>query len=247
LAVQETGLNPGYYTEGLRPPTKIIHVKNWHWVPKRDFAIGLQQSNPYLTGEELERRYATFLDDVEELQREQVILIRELAMQHVLRSAFYEGVTPDNMPSFELAERRATRLHKLEGQLKDLGDDPEVNRVRRELMQLIQELRHEVLQLGAIGTLIREGSLESVIPLESTATIEAANPITADGHMRANPAAMKAREDEMVRRILVGGPIAIVVLGGDHDLTEALKTTGRPFTYEFVEAPTYKRLAKETP
>lgn len=234
-----------------RSPVHIIHVANWHWIPKESFAIDLRQSEPDLTDAQIDEKYMTFLDDLEFLQKVQSIRIRNEATKHNFqlgkRAAFYEGVTPDNLKAFAEANSRVKRVHQLESELNSYDGDEtaKAEEIRQKLRKLILELREERLQLGAVGQLIREGSFDSVLPLESTATLDAANPVTSEGKIQFDTAAVKAREVEMARRIAVGDPVAIVLLGGDHDLTEALKTTGRPFTYERIETPAYKELANK--
>jgi hypothetical protein len=228
------------------PPVTVYHIRNWHWVSRDAFAIDLKAAEPGLTEDQLNVRYSRFLEDLEVLQNEQSNFILELATVNGLRSAYYEGVTDENLQAFREANDRIKVIDRLQNELTSSGD-PEETTVRHKLDQLASELRDERLQLGAIGRLIREGGLEAVIPLESTETLEAANPITADGRMSFNPTAVRAREAEMVRRIALGGPVAIVVLGGDHDLKDAFQATGRPLTCIFLETTTYKRLANSSP
>lgn len=220
------------------PPVKIIHVFNRQWVPKDSFAVDLRQSEPTLTDGQIDDRYATFLDDVEELQNEQSFNLRQLVRTHGLRSVFYEGVTDDDRESFETENGRIEVTEKLQKKMDDYDNSVEAMRIRQNLNRLYVEMREERIQLGAVGAILREGAIDTVMPLE------AADPVTVDGKIRSDSATMKAREAEMARRIVAGGPVAIVVLGGEHDLTDALKATGRPFTYERIELPTYTRLAK---
>jgi hypothetical protein len=228
------------------PPVTVYHIRNWHWVPRDAFATDLKAAEPGLTEDQINERYSRFLDELEVLQNEQSNFIRELATTNGLRSAFYEGVTDENLQAFQEANDRIKVIHRLHNELTS-SSDPEEATVRHKLDQLASELRDERLQLGAIGRLIREGGLDTVIPLESTETLEAANPITPDGRMSIDSTAVRAREAEMVRRIALGGPVAIVVLGGDHDLKDAFQATGRPLSYIFLEATTYKRLANSSP
>jgi hypothetical protein len=226
------------------PPQRIIHVKNWHWIPKAPFAIDQRVLEPDLTEEQIDVRYGRFLDDIEELQKEQAELIRQLARQYGLRSAFYEGITPDNLQAFQAANNRLKLTHRLQDKMKSYEETTETIEIRRNLDQLAKDLREDRIQLGAIGSLIRDGDLDDVIPLESTEMLEAANPITQDGQIRSDSVAGTAREAEMVRRILAGGPVAIVVLGGAHDLSDALKKASPSASYETRETPKYQQLAK---
>lgn len=218
------------------PPIRVIHVTNRLWIPQESFAIDVRQTEPELTDAQVDERYATFLDDLEELQQEQAFKLRELVQAHGLRSVFYEGVTDDNREMFESANSRIKVTEKLQIKMHEAGNSEEAMRIRQNLNRIYVESRDDRLQLGAVGAVLRDGTIESVLPLEST-EVE-------DGQIPFAPAADQAREAEMARRIVVVGPVAIVILAGKYDLTDALKATGQPFTYERVETPTYSKLAK---
>ena len=60
-------------------------------------------------------------------------------------------------------------------------------------------------------------------------TCSQAKPITPSGEVKLDPAMMKARNDAQVRMAFKHGPVAVVILGGAHDLTDSASrfTDGR--------------------
>jgi hypothetical protein len=63
--------------------------------------------------------------------------------------------------------------------------------------------------------------------------MEAANPVK-DGKVEFDEAAIERREDAIVRNLLASeSPVAVLMLGGDHDLAENLDRIGEG-TVEYV-------------
>ena len=225
-------------------PVIVIQIDNWHWVSKLYYATDLKELDPTLTEAEIDKRYAQYLNDLEELQLQQVELIRELSKTHGVKRIFYEGVTDENLEACHQSNARVKRLDSLKDEIDALGNDPEADTIRKKLESLRAELREESLQLGAIGHLIRSSEIADYLPLEDAATVVAADPLGRDGKLRSNAAAEKAREDEMAKRLLATGPIAIVVLGGDHDLEDNLKKLLPSVKYQKLQTVKYRELAK---
>lgn len=76
---------------------------------------------------------------------------------------------------------------------------------------------NDLLRLGATGQLALERKLR-VKPAEGPG-FETANPVK-DGAIEFDEHANEKREDEIVRRLAKGG---VVILGGDHDLSDNIK------------------------
>lgn len=239
LVVLVTGCHPSV------PPTKIIHVANWHWLSKPNFAVDVRKDEPDLTDEQINELYPQFIADIEAFQDEQFATVRELVKQHNARFAFLEGMTLEQMNAFSQTNEKVKLFEEVEADIELMVHSPMQDEdTRQKSRDLIAMRRSQRAQLGTIGRLIRLGELQGVLPLEWTETLDAANPVTTDGKIRFDPAAVKAREEAMARHLMESGPVAIVILGGEHDLTDALKATGRPFTYERIETPMYTKLAK---
>lgn len=218
-------------------PVRIVHIKNWHWIPRESFAVELRNDQPELTDLEIEARYARFLGDVEELQQEQVEVLRRLIQSSGLKSVFYEGVTAENHETYIDAVGRARKLRSVVSEAAEL-DAPELI---DEAKRLQAEFRETLLQLGAVGRLMVDGDLSDVSPLDEADLLKTANPIQG-GKIAFDAAADEAREDTMARRLMAAGPVAVVILGGEHDLADNLRKVSRSHTYTKLQTPKYLEL-----
>jgi hypothetical protein len=68
-----------------QPAHRIVHLRDWHFVPRDLFAL----DNP-------DGSYAEFLQQVDAVQQEQMVVLRCLIKDHGLRRVFAEGLTPEN-------------------------------------------------------------------------------------------------------------------------------------------------------
>lgn len=213
------------------PTHRIMHLLNWHFLPEALFAADLRDaSDEPIPDEEMDRRYAAFLDEVEAIQQEQMELIRHLICRHRLRRVFYEGFTKAQMPAFR---RLANALRDFEKH-KPKGETP--------LEQLLlSEYRTDLLRLGAPGRLMIAGELRDVLPVEDAALLEAANPVQEDGTIRLDAEILKRREDAIVTHLLGGGPFTVIVLGGAHDLADNVP---RSCQYVRVKTKLYAKAAE---
>jgi len=218
-------------------PVRIIHVQNWHWIPRESFATELRDRTPELTDAEIDALYAGFLDDVEELQHEQVEVLRGLIQTSGIKSVFYEGVTPENHETYLTAVRRARKLQSVVAEAAEL-DSPELI---DEAKRLQAQFRETLLQLGAVGRLLVSGELSDVSPLDEAGLLHAADPVQG-GRIAFDATADEAREDAMARRLMGAGPVAVVVLGGAHDLSDNLRQCARSHAYTKLQTPKYLEL-----
>jgi hypothetical protein len=69
------------------------------------------------------------------------------------------------------------------------------------------------------------GRLEA-LPLDDHGIIEAARPIRPDGTVKVDAAALQARHDGQVKRALLAGSVAVLVLGASHDLSASVRRLG---------------------
>jgi len=72
-----------------------------------------------------------------------------------------------------------------------------------------------------------------VLAAEDPVLLEAANPVGKDGSVRFDADANERRESAIVRRLLKAGPVAVIVLGGGHDLSDNV-----PFGCEYIRLQT---------
>ncbi len=147
-------------------------------------------------------------------------MLRQLA-KHGIHSVFLEGLTDKKLPAFR--KHIATLRGFAKGKQK--GETP--------IEQfMLAEFRNDLLQIGSPGRLMVSGTLR-VRAAEDTKAYEAANPIGKDGRVRINLKANERRESAIVKRLLAGGPVAVVVLGGAHDLSDNL-----PASCEYIRVVT---------
>lgn len=94
--------------------------------------------------------------------------------------------------------------------------------IEKEINGLVEKHRLEMLAMGAARRLLVVGEL-GVFPLEK------ANPQEGTQTGDNDDQNAQGRNDAIVRNLLAHGPVTIIILGGDHDLSEGVKrvtTTG---------------------
>ena len=241
----------------VTPLVTIIHVKNWHWLPKEHFAADQRGLNPKLTNNEIDIRYSKFLEDIDALQREQVGLMRELFQQHPRCRVFYEGVTDSNGRDFidtVQALRQADigsvqiNLEQANRMVENIPTGTTAHTIavglRDDFNAKVVAYRDDLLQVGAVGRMLMADELDRVFALDDENLLDAANPVQANGTIEFNPAADAAREDGMAKRLLASTPVVIAVLGGEHDLTDNLQKLSTHHEYVVRETPKYRQLAQ---
>src|SRR5262249_5014880 len=98
--------------------------------------------------------------------------------------------------------------------------------LERGLLDLLGKYRHDVLRFGAAGRLLVAREIEAVLPLDDAELLDRARPV-AGGEVKPDPERVKARQDAQARAALKSGPVAVIVLGGSHDLSESVRALGR--------------------
>jgi hypothetical protein len=99
--------------------------------------------------------------------------------------------------------------------------------LERELLDLLGAYRHDVLRFGAVGRLLVAREVEAVLPLDDAQLLDRAQPVTKGGEVKPDPEQVKARQDAQVKAALESGPVAVIVLGGSHDLSASVRALGR--------------------
>jgi hypothetical protein len=228
---------------------RIIHLKNWHVVSKEMFAADVRDlANEPVSDNEIDRLYEEHLDNVELLQEEQKRLLRHLIQNHGLKRVYYEGLTDENKPLFEMkieayaaAQIDAAEITRDSEEILAETDDPEL---RKQLEDLLRDRRMFLLEMGAAGQLLMSGELEGVLPVEDARLYEKAkNPLSEDGHIELESETIEAREDAMVNKMLDSGLFAFMVLDGGHDLSDNIERFGGgTCEYLTVETEWYSQL-----
>jgi len=215
---------------------------------------------------EIDCLYAAFLSDVEAVQAEQKAVLRCLIEHHGLHSVFQEGLSQPDMPVYRVKLRV---LRGLEGDMAGLRDEHaevaralsgmkaasqegtadyrELAKVEREIEDVLQAYRLDLLRIGAAGQLHVSGVLHEVLPLDDAGLLDEADPVTEAGRVDLNPAAIEARQDAQVRTLLEAGPFAFVILGGAHDLEDNIAGQSDGCEYVVVTTREYRRAAEGTP
>lgn len=189
----------------------IIHVLNWHFVSKGNFAADLSDSSDgKLSEAEIEKQYFEFLDDVEAIQKEQKQVLRYLIKNHEVRSVYLEGLTEKNLNAFN-------SFVKTLGEFEVPKGDGAID------LFLKEQYRRDLMRLGVPAQLMISNELKSVLPLENSEAFEAANPVSKDGKIKFDEKAEERREDAMIKILQKGQGISVIVLGGGHDLTDNLR------------------------
>lgn len=194
-----------------KPKQIIIHLLNWHFVSKEDFAADLSDlSDGILSEEEFDKLYREFLNDVEAIQKDQKQILRFLIKKHKVRAVYLEGLTEKNLSAFNSFIKTLREFEVPEG---DGAFD----------LFLKEQYRRDCLQMGAASQLLISNELKSVMPLENAEAFEKANPVGKDGKFHFDEKAEEKREDEMVKILMRGQGIKVIVLGGGHDLSNNLE------------------------
>lgn len=195
-----------------RPTHRIVHIADWHFVPRTAFAADLRdQTKDPIDDEEIDTLYAEHLGEVECVQSAQRRLLAELIACHGLGEVFCEGLTDSDLPFYQLMIEHLRRQGSDEPALLR-GDD---------------RIDETVLRVGAAGQLLAAGELARVLPAEEEAAYEQADPLAGgDGELIFAGRANDERQAAIIKRLLASGPLAVIVLGGGHDLSEQVRQIG---------------------
>lgn len=178
-----------------RPRHRIIHIADWHTVPKDFYAADLRAvSDQPVTDEEIAKHHA-FSDAVTKVvQFGQRKLLRWMGTYYGVRAVFVEGETDRSLPAYLTLVRSVGRRgpHLL---------PPD---------------------FGAAAQAFLAGDIEELCASEDETASERAR-IEAVGHLVFDGPANDAREAAIVQRLVEHGPLGVIVLGGDHDLSRHVR------------------------
>ena len=88
------------------------------------------------------------------------------------------------------------------------------------------------------------GELEDVLPLEGDGAMQQANPISPNGGVSLDADLIEARHDAQVKTVLKEGQVAVIVLGGAHDLTESVRRSAEDCEYLRVTTKRYREVGE---
>lgn len=217
-----------------KPTHRIIHIRDWHYVPRNLFALEVPER-------EFERRFEEHLLLVELCHIDQAALLRCLIKHHGLKAILSEGLSPERMDSFHERIKLIKTLEPLHRQKWEIQSlkSAEARNIEKEIDDMLAKHREDFLEAGAAGRLLASGELQAILPLEDQLALEEAKPITVAGAVRSDRQKIKVRRDAMVRRALQTSGVAVLILGGSHDLSESVRAQSRPCEYVRITTKNY--------
>ena len=196
---------------------RVIHLADLHLVPKDLFA-----QDTGLSGKPLERAYAEHLNTVEKVQASLLDVLRQLVEQGGVEVVLVEGLTEKAGKAWPA---------RVQGLREMMADEPNLLKmlhrplVADQARKLLEGLRLDRLELGPVAQLQADGAPVRVLPLDDEDTLEQADPRRTGG--KVDRKANQAREEAQVRRAIEAArPLAVVILGGGHDLWALLVNQG---------------------
>lgn len=221
-----------------QPTHRIVHLRDWHFISRDLFAVEMNAvHNRVVSDEENDRLYKEFLLEVELFQLEQMSILRCLIKHHGLRRVFSEGFSSNEVEAYRekivlLRAMDQDQISKVRDQLDEVrklaadsnGEQRQKGQeIEKQLLTMLDKHQERLLEVGSAGRLLISGELEEVLPLEDAEAMKQANPISPSGEMKLDPIKIEARHDAEVKAALKEGPVALIILGGSHDLTESVR------------------------
>jgi hypothetical protein len=138
------------------PTHRIIHFRDWHFVPPGLFADDLADSfGRPPTDEEAGLYHRELLLQVELVAMEQAAALAALVRHHGLERVLAEGLTAEGLPDFRdvmdklrTTDRELAGLRKQRARLKANAEA-----IDQELAELVRGHRYQLLPYGAVGRL----------------------------------------------------------------------------------------------
>jgi hypothetical protein len=227
-----------------KPACRIVHLRDWHFVPKDLFAIDMKNAHGReLSTEEIDRLYQEHQLEVEAVQLEEMALLRCLIKHHGLKRLYFEGLTAIDFPNYmeKIAVLKDMEYSQISDLRKELvkvretikamdpnsGRHAEAKKIEAEISDMIEQHDLRLLEIGAPGRLLIAGEIDEVLPLDDAELLDRAKPVTPEGKVRLDPVKLKARQDAQVNAVMGKGSFGLIVLGGSHDLSESVQRLGQ--------------------
>ena len=133
-----------------RPQRRIIHLRQWHFVPRDLFAREMRADRGDVTDEEIDLHHQSLLLEIELVQIRFKAMLRCMIRHHGLEVVYVEGLTEKGMRDF-LSLIVFLREQK-------------------------SSAREDLLRIGAAGQLLLSADLKGVLPLDDLQSLGAAAP-----------------------------------------------------------------------
>jgi hypothetical protein len=230
---------PGVYSVEVmvpvsQPTHRIIHVRDWHSVPRDIFSLDLRHAATRpLEDEEVASRYRKFLRQVELVQQEQEQFLISVASRRDQRRVLKEGLTPEGLAHYREIIGAFQGLNSRLARVRDEALDARSPGLDRQVVILSEDLRAKTLDFGAVGRLAMRGVVE-VVPLDEAHILDHPKSVRPDGMVLLDPSLNEARHDAQVKRAVAAGKCSVMVLGGAHDLSDSVRKLGNQTT-EYIQ------------
>jgi len=141
-----------------KPTRRIVHLRDWHLVPRELHAVDLRQAaGRAVSDEEVDVLHAEHLLEVELVQLEQTAILKCLTKHHRLRRVLSEGLTAQGVAVYkakvDALRELDRRLPSLRQQLSELPSEKRAD-VEKAVDSLNNELRRGLVELGAPARLL---------------------------------------------------------------------------------------------
>jgi hypothetical protein len=220
-----------------KPPHRIIHLRDMHLVPRHIVALELRQSlGREPTSRECEMNCQRISLKVERVQLELLAILRCLIRHHGLTKVFVEGMLVADHDGWRewidaLRVAYSSGLSVGQSRLKVSKQAIGGSALKgKELpqdgnLQPLETLNTDepgLAEMGAPLHLAIRGELVEIFPLDDFTLLEA-NPVSPTGELQHDCARIEARHDAQIRCLTKEGGVAVVILGGAHDLSESVQ------------------------
>ncbi len=238
--------------------SRIIHLRDWHYVPKELYALDMKEAHGReLTDDEIDRLHQELLLEVELVQLEQMAVLRCLIKRHGLKRVFSEGFSPDELENYKdriavlrsMENEQVPQVRKQLAEVRSLIEGSTGERlvqaqaIETQLLALLDKHKHRILEMGVAGRLLISGDLEDVLPLEDADALEKAKPVTPSG-VKLDTEKIEARHDAQVKLVVKEGPVAVIILGGAHDLSASIRRAGGNCEYLRVTTKRFREIGE---
>jgi len=226
-----------------KPTCRIVHIRDWHHVPKDLYAIDMKQAHGReLTDDEIDRLHQELLLEVQAVQLEQIALLRCLIRHHGVKTVFSEGLTGKDYANFVeivvvLGKMEKDQVGPMRKELVGIREvlttvdaksesHAKMKKIEAEMADMIDQHDLRLLEYGAAGRLLAVKEIEQVLPLDDADLLDRAKPITPSG-VKLDREKVAAREDAQVKAVMAKGGFGLIVLGGSHDLSDSVRRLGQ--------------------
>jgi hypothetical protein len=199
---------------------RIIHLRDWHYVPRDLYAQDVRAAaGRPLSEAEVDRLHEELCLEVEAVQFEHLALLRCLIKHHGLRRVYGEGLTEEGEADFQetvemLRDMEQVQVPEIRRQLAEvrgLKRTEKTAAVEKEIVDLLEQHRKRMLEIGTCGRLQIAGDIACVRPLDNAGALARARPFTRGGSMRFEQESDRAREDLMVKAVTKDGDTTLCV------------------------------------